>query len=250
LPISFIPFILLILTSTNPRLEPIILEQKTLTTSVDFIAYHVAVCDEYYNEFLIPLMCYFAALWFSMLIVAWRVKDVPEGFNESSNLFTILAFVCIYSLEVLPIQFLVQSQLEAVMILRSVGLYIGSIFTVAVLIVPKLAYIYTTSNANDTVITTKLSSHGRKPLVHDNDNDAMGPDVLSGNGAIAMIRINSETAGGNTPRGRGGGKTAHTISPSPRKSIPPVANNTGSPSLPDRQTTGGEPALNQPNTNS
>ena len=138
----FIQATILFWNSFIPTVEPILIENLTLTTRTDHIAYIAAVCDSRMGSFFAPTTVLCGCVLFLMLWLSWKVHTVPLKFNETISLFVTSYVTCAMAVFGLLVQFMVD-QLDAIMLMRSLFLLFVVLFSSNVMVLPKCYAIYT-----------------------------------------------------------------------------------------------------------
>lgn len=113
---------------------------KSDTASSPGVTVYVVECrDTQWYELLTYV--YISCLVLSCTYLAWRVRNVPDKFNESRNISFFLAFFLMFGVIILPLQLMSQHDPSQQALLRGFGLLVavgvcsGSIF------IPKLLHL-------------------------------------------------------------------------------------------------------------
>jgi hypothetical protein len=87
---------------------------------------------------VIATLVYYGTTVLAGAILAWRVRNVDRLFNESEHIMYCIVFLMVYCIVLLPVQFSIESQIEAVAWLRAAGILVGVWICIGVLFIPKL----------------------------------------------------------------------------------------------------------------
>lgn len=95
------------------------------------------MCVDTYNPFATTIYAIEAALLIYGARLCWVTKDVPDALNDSKPIAASMSVIILISGLVFPIVFLLPLTPESKIIITGVGFFLASMFTTAILILPK-----------------------------------------------------------------------------------------------------------------
>jgi len=110
-----------------------------MNTEVDYTI--VPNCS--YNNIHLGAACgYVGILLIWGVYLAYKSRSMPSKFNETLPLLIVLGFILCYGLLIIPLQFMLASNPDEVVILRACGIVLGLWVCVGAIYIPKLLQIY------------------------------------------------------------------------------------------------------------
>jgi hypothetical protein len=127
-----IPAALLLVVSVEPSQRSYLTHEPDATRT-----YSVACCTQS-PLYLFGMIAFSALLCAWGAKTAWGVRSVPDNFNESFNTAICLVFLICYLCLVIPLQMIMETDPNALSLLRSIGILLGIAMSISVLFVPKV----------------------------------------------------------------------------------------------------------------
>lgn len=147
------------------------------TTYIEDI--YVPVCTS--NTLFMGLeYLYFAVILIIGTVMAYYCRRLPERFNEAPYIFVCISFMLIFSIIMVPINYIIGNNPEALVVLRGLGIQVAVTIMACALFVPKFLNMDLSNGVSTESGSTNRSNHS---------------GVSTGStGAVRLTRVVSQTA--------------------------------------------------------